>query len=188
MRVLLKDATKEPTAENILVSPQRTVDSFETLSGATAPFGFLADVDYETVTRAVKVGSRRRAGEFRFSIQGMAQDLRKLAEELGKYELGSKLGLRVKGDSYVLIDGEATRIDRAGGLTWEDRVAIGPLVSPKVFMNARGRVEYIRCDGTVEVELDASDRDRIERATGKRVPKVRKFPLACIEKLGEVKD
>jgi hypothetical protein len=67
-------------------------------------------------------------------------------------------------------------------------VAIGPSVSPKVFMNARGRVEYIRCDNTVEVELDASDRDRIERATGKRVPKVRKFPRACIEKLREVKD
>lgn len=188
MRVLLKDAAEKATAENILVPPQRTVASLATLSGATAPFGFLADADYDTVVKAIQAGSRRRAGEFRFSIQSMSQDLRKLAEELGNYELGSKLSLRVKGDGYVLEDGEATRIDRSGGLTWEDRVAIGPSVSPKAFMNARGRVEYIRCDNTVEVELDASDRDRIERATGKRVPKVRKFPRACIEKLREVKD
>jgi hypothetical protein len=105
MRVLLKDAAEKATAENILVPPQRTVASLETLSGATAPFGFLADVDYDTVVKAIQAGSRRQAGEFRFSIQSMSQDLRKLAEELANYELGSKLSLRVKGDGYVLEDG-----------------------------------------------------------------------------------
>jgi hypothetical protein len=132
--------------------------------------------------KALKAGARRRAGEFGFSG---TRDLRDLAEALVEFELDSQFCLKVKGDSYALDDSKATRIDLAERLTWEDRVVIGPSVTPKTFMNARGRVDYVNTDNTVGVELDAGDRDRIERATGEQVPMLIKFPRACIEKLTE---
>jgi len=188
MRVLLKDAAAKPNAENILVTPLRTVASLETLSGETAPHGFLAEVVNGTVVEAIEAGAKQRAGEFGFSIREMVKDLRDLADALVEFELGSKFSIKVTGDSWALDESEATRIDRAEGLTREDRVVIGASVTPKTYMNARGRVESIRPGNTVEVELDAGDRDRIERATGESVPRLIKFPYACIEKDAEVKD
>jgi len=60
---------------------------------------------------------------------------------------------------------------------------VGPTISPRTFLNARGRVVSIKGD-KVQVELDAGDRDRIERATGKPERETIPFPLVCVEKLG----
>lgn len=47
----------------------------------------------------------------------MAKDLKWLDKALADFEVGSKLGLKVKGSSYALDDSEAKRINRAEGLT-----------------------------------------------------------------------
>ena len=73
---------------------------------------------------------------------------------------------------------------RAEGLTKGDLVAIGPTISPRTLMNARGRVLAIQGD-RVGVELDAGDCDRYERATGKQLAQRTTFPLNTIEKVPE---
>jgi len=85
-------------------------------------------------------------------------------------------------DLYVLDDSEATRIDRAKGLKVGERVAIGPAAKPKVLVNAHGTA--IAIDGKkVEVEIDAGDRDRLERATGEAVRESETFHIGFLEKL-----
>jgi hypothetical protein len=54
--------------------------------------------------------------------------------------------------------------------------------SPRAFMNAQARVLAVK-GRRVEIELDAGDRDRIQRATGKEAARRPTVPLECVEKV-----
>ncbi len=181
MRVLLKEGADAATSESILVLPQLTGATLETLSGDAVAKGVVAEVDGKTVTSALEAGARARKDEFVTAI-----DLRKgvnwLHKALTVYELGSKIGLKPTPRGFTLDESEAKLINRAVGLANGDTIGVGPRISPKAFMNARGRVLSIKGD-KVEVKLEAGDRDRIQRATGKELPEHTTFPLACVEKV-----
>lgn len=62
-----------------------------------------------------------------------------------------------------------------------DRIAIGPNITPKALMNARG--EVLAVNGTrVKVRLTAGDLKRVKRATGKAFAAETSVPKVCIEK------
>lgn len=179
MKVLLKEGAKKATATTILILPRLNASTLETLAGEAAPHGIVTEADDKAVLEAVNACDRTE----QFIL---GRDLYKAAawmyKALGQYENGSKIGLRLTGRGYALDDSQANRVNRAEGLAKGDAVVVGPTISPRTFMNARGRVVSIKGD-KVQVELDAGDRDRIERATGKPQRETIPFPLACIEKL-----
>jgi hypothetical protein len=181
MRVLLKEGADAATSESILVLPQLTGSMFETLSGESVSKGVVAEVDRKTVTSALNAGARSRKDEF-VTAKDLQKDVKWLAKAVGEYELGSKIGLEPTPRGFMLDESEAKRINRAEGLTTGDTIAIGPTISPKTFMNARGRVVSTKGD-KVEVRLDDGDRDRIQRATGKGVAEITTIPRNGVEKL-----
>lgn len=179
MRVLLKEGADAATSESILVLPQALGNTLETLSGDPVSKGLVTVVGDEALTSALHVALQARADEF-LSAKDLLKDLKWLHIGLGEYEAGSKVGLRPTQKGFALDDSEAIRINRAQGLAQGDTIAIGPTLSPKTYMNARGRVVSMRGD-KVTVKLDAGDRDRVERATGKEVAERIKVPLLCVE-------
>lgn len=184
MRVLLTSTDADPTSDTILVLPQDgTGDNFETLTGDRFAAGFAAEADNALLTEAVNASARQRADEG-VRAEGLAADVRWLHKALADCEPGSKIALKVERGGYVLDDSQATRIDRAKGLRVGDRVAIGPAVAArkKILVNAHGKALAI--DGKqVEVEIDAGDRDRLERATGETVRETETFHIGFLEKL-----
>ncbi len=179
MKVLLREGAKKATATTILILPRLGGSTLETLAGKAVPHGIVAEADDKAVLDAVNACNR--TDEF---ITG--RELYKAAtwmyKALGEYEDGSKIGLRVTGRGNALNDSEAKRVNRTEGLAKGDTVAVGPTISPGTYMNARGRVVAVKGD-KVQVELDAGDRDRLERATGKPQRKTVPFPLVCVEKV-----
>ncbi len=181
MRVLLKEDAEKATAASILVLPQEIETTFETLSGEAVPDGgIVAEADYSTVALAVNTGAKDRAQTI--TPKKLLKQVEWIARALSPYEVGSKIGLHIVGDGWALDASKAKRIDRAEGLSEGDTIAVGPTISPRRFMNARGRVISIN-DESVLVELEAGDRDRIHRATGKEQAKCVSFPLVCVEKV-----
>ena len=182
MRVLLREGAEKATAAVILVLAQETETTFETLSGEAIPGGgIVAEADYSTLAQAVDAGARDRAAQGATSTTLLKQ-VEWMARALSPYEIGSKIGLHILRHGWALDDSEAKRIDRAEGLSEGDTIAVGPTISPKSFMNARGRVISVNEESAL-VELEAGDRDRIHRATGKKQAKNVSFPLACVEKV-----
>jgi hypothetical protein len=178
MRVLLKEGAEKPTAAGILVLPQE----IETVSGeGVRDGGIVADADYSTVVQAVTSGAKDRAAQS-VTPKGLFKLVEWMARALSAYEIGSKIGLHITGHGWALDDSEAKPINRAEGLSEGDTIAVGPTISPKRLMNARGRVVSIN-DKRALVELDAGDRDRIRRATGRKQPKHVSFWLLCVEKV-----
>jgi hypothetical protein len=182
MRVLLTSTDATPTAHTILVLPQDgDGDSFETLSGESVEAGFVTEAENELLTEAVNGSARERAKQG-INAKALAADIRWLHNKLAECEHGSKLGLILERGGYVLDDSEATRIDRAKGLKEGDRIAVGPAAKSNTLINAHGMV--IAIDGKqVEVEIDAGDRDRLERATGMTVRESETFHIGFLEKL-----
>jgi hypothetical protein len=181
MRVLLKEGADAATPESILVLPRLGGNTLETLTGDAVAKGVIAEVDQKTVTSALNAAARARKDEF-VTTKDLQKDVKWLNKALGEYEIGSKIGLKSTSRGFTLDDSEAQRINRTEGLAEGDVIAVGPTVSPRTFMNARGRVLSINGD-RVEVELDPGDRDRIQRATGKKVAEHPTFPLVCVERV-----
>lgn len=182
MRVLLKEGAEKATAASILVLPQLGETTLETLSGeAVSNGGIVAEAEYAVVAGAINTGAGDRAAQA-ITPKKLLKEVEWMAKALGPYEIGSKIGLRFTGRGCALDDSEAQRMNRAEGLAEGDTIAVGPTISPRTFMNARGKVVSIKGE-RVEVELDPGDRDRIQRATGKGVTEHPTFPLACVEKV-----
>jgi hypothetical protein len=180
MRVLLKASAEEAGASTILVLPPEGETMFETVSGEAERHGTVGEVERSAVGRAISAavlgrGPRGRSAETLF---GAAEWM---ARALGPYEVGSRIGLHLHGRGCTLDTSQANRIDRAPGLAEGDEITLGPPIS-ETFINARGRVLSIRGDG-VQVELDAGDRDRIERSTIRRFSPVTTFPRLCVERV-----
>ena len=184
MKVLLKEGADEATAASVLIMPRLSDDALETLSGEMIPYGIVAEADEAALVDALNAGARAR-GHHLLTARALRKETQWMSKALAGYEVGSKIGLRVKGTGALsLDDSEAKLINRAEGLTKGDLVAIGPTISPRTLMNARGRVLAIQGD-RVGVELDAGDCDRYERATGKQLAQRTTFPLNTIEKVPE---
>lgn len=184
MKVLLKDAAEEATATSVLIIPRRIDDAFETLSGEAVPHGFVAEADEGPLIDAINAGARERGDQF-LTAKDLQKETQWMSKALAELEVGSKIGLMDKGGGTLTLDvSEAKKINRAEGLAVGDLVAIGPWISPKTIMNARGRVVSIKGD-KVGVAVDAGDRDRYERLTGKQLAQRTTFPLNTIEKVPE---
>ncbi len=184
MKVLLKHGADKATAATVLILPQLIDDALETLSGESAPYGIVAETDEAALVDALNAGARAR-GHHVLTARALRKEAQWMSKALAGYEVGSKIGLIVKGGgAFRLDDSEAIRVNRAEGLTKGDLVAMGPTVSPRTLMNARGRVLAVKGD-RVGVELDAGDCDRCERATGKQVAQRTTFPINTIEKVPE---
>ncbi|HUC06494.1 MAG TPA: hypothetical protein VMR96_00245 [Solirubrobacterales bacterium] len=136
--------------------------------------------DEKTLTTAIKAGVKKRGNDY-VDTKALVKGVQWMDKALADYEQGSKIGLDVSKSGYALDDSEATPINRAEGLTEGDTVAIGPRVSPKALMNARGQILSIDGD-KVEVELEAGDRDRFQRATGKQAAERMTFHVGYLEK------
>jgi hypothetical protein len=183
MKVLLKDGAHAATSETILIPPLVRGSTLETLSGDPVSKGVVTEIGGKALTSALDAAAQARADEF-ISAKALLNEVRSLAKGLADYELGSKIGLKPTPRGFALDDSEASRINRAEGLAAGDAIAIGPTITPRALMNARGRVVSIKGD-KVTVELDAGDRDRFERATGKQVAEREEFPLLCVEKVAK---
>jgi hypothetical protein len=179
MKVLLKEGAKKATATTILILPRLDGKTLETLAGKAVPHGIVAEADDKAVLDAVNACDRT---EQFISGRDLYKAARWMYKALGEYENGSKMSLEQTDRGNTLDDSEAKRINRVEGLTKGDTIAVGPTISPRTFLNARGRVVSIKGD-KVEVKLDAGDRDRIERATGNLERETIPFPLVCVEKL-----
>jgi hypothetical protein len=180
MRVLLKEGAEKATAATILVLPQLEGSAFETLSGEDVPRGVVAAADEKTLSAAIKAGVEKRGNDY-VDTKALVKGIQWMDKALADYEQSSKIGLDVSKRGYALEDSEATPINRAEGLTEGDTVAIVPRISPKALMNARGR--FLSIDGDkVEIELEAGDRDRFQRATGKRAAEHMTFYVGYLEK------
>ena len=187
MKVLLKDGAEEATATSVLIVPRRIDDAFETLSGEAVPHGFVAEADEGPLRAAINAGARERGDQF-LTAKDLQKETQWMSKALAELEVGSKIGLTDKGGGTLTLDvSEAKKINRAEGLAVGDLVAIGPWISPKAIMNARGRVVSIEGD-TVDIALDAGDRDRYERATGKPLSRQTTFHISTIEKVAEGSD
>lgn len=181
MRVLLEEGAEGATSESILVLPQTSGSTLETLAGDPATKGLVAEVDEKAVVSAVNAAARSRRDEF-IAAKDLMHGLRWLHKGLGDYAVGSKIGIEPSPKGFVLDDSEAERIDRAAGLAKGDTVAIGPLLRPRRYLNARGKVHSIKGD-TVTVDLDPGDRDRLTRAHDKPIPERLKVPRIGVEKV-----
>jgi hypothetical protein len=181
MRVLLKEGADTATADSILVLPQVTRAMLETLSGEAVAKGVVAEVNSATLSSALRAGAVARQDQF-VTAKVLQEDVRWLTRALARYEVGSKISLKTTSRGFALDDSEATQVDRAAGLSERDTIAVGPLISPKTFLNARA--EVVSVDGDkVQVQWAAGDRDRIQRATGKELAERTTIPLACVEKV-----
>jgi hypothetical protein len=118
---------------------------------------------------------------FRFTeAKDLKRDVRWIAKRLVDVPDGTTVRLVTKGDSYGLDIPEDATPDRSEGLKVGSQVAIGPNVSPKAMMNARGKVKSIKGNRAV-VELDEGDLNRIERSTGKKFRRETSMPLSTLE-------
>jgi hypothetical protein len=181
MRVLLKEGAAGATSQSILVLPQASGSTLETLAGDAEAKGLVAEVDERAVVSAVNAAADSRRDEF-VAAKDLMGDLKWLHKAIGAYEAGSKIGLTPSPKGFTLDDSEAIRTDRAAGLAEGDTIAVGPDIRPKTYLNARGKVVSIKGD-KVEVELDPGDRDRLERATAKPIAKRIKLPRVGVEKV-----
>lgn len=179
MKVLLKAGAEGPAATSILVLPREAETTFETLSGEAEHRGFVAEVEKSVVSAAISAAVMNRGYQGR-SAETLFEATESMARALNPCEVGSRIGLRFLGRSCSLDVSQAKSINRAPGLDEGDQVTIGPPVA-ETFVNARGCVISIRGEA-VQVELDAGDRERIERSTIRRLPPVTIFPRVCVER------
>lgn len=183
MKVLLKQGAEAATPATILLPAVLRNAAFESLIGEAIAFGekaILADADEPSVLAAVNEATRER--EDGVTAKQLAGHLRHLNKALADYETGSKIGLQDADEGVGFEVSEARRVNRAKELAKNDLVVAGPSIRPLPYMNARGKVVSIG-GGNVEVELDPGDRDRIERARGRRIAACLTMPVSCVEKI-----
>jgi hypothetical protein len=180
MKVLLTEGTEEASAASILVIPQVPETTFETLSGKAQDRGIVAEAHYAAVMKAVNTAVWERAVP-RITSEGLLKEAEWMARALDTYEVGSRILLGVTDRGWYFDASQAKRVDRAVGLAEGDVIAVGPSAS-REWLNARGRVVSIGPE-QVHVELQAGDRERIERATCKKLPERTVFSRFLVEKV-----
>ena len=181
MRILLREGAEHAGAASILVLPQEGETTFETLSGQAERQGIVTEFERLLVGRAIGAAFTGRGRPSR-SAQTLFEWTEWMARALGPYETGSRIGLRFLRRGCALDTSQAEQIDRAPGLAEGQQITLGPPIS-ETYMNARGRVVSLRGE-RVEVELDAGDRERIERSTIRPLPSPMTFPRLCVERAG----
>lgn len=180
MRVLLREGAERPSAESIVIFPHEIETSPVTLCGEAARGGIVAEADtspLEIVNRLIT-----RCGPQADEPEKLIWEVTWMAKALGPYEVGSRIGIHLFANGWSLDTSEATPIDRAPGLAEGDAISIGP-PQEDAFVNARGTVASLAGE-LVWVELDAGDRERIERTVIKRLPRRMSFPRLCVERVG----
>jgi hypothetical protein len=183
MRVLLKEGAERATAASILVLPKEVETTFVTLSGEGVPRGgIVAEADYWIVVDAVNTAAKGRAAQT-ITAKKLLKQVKWMNRALCPYETGSKIGLHILSHGWTLDVSEAKPINRTEGFSEGDTIVVGPAISSMKLMNARGRVVSINSESAL-IELEAGDRERIERATGRRLPKHTSFSLVSVEKVG----
>lgn len=182
MRVLLKEGARRATAASILVLPKLIETTLETLSGeADSNGGIVAEAESAVVADAISTAVKDRAAPT-ITPRKLLKEVEWMAKALGPYEIGSEIGLHFNGCGCELDDSQARRIDGGEGLSEADAIAVGPTISWRTLMNVGGRVISIN-NGSVVVELEVGDRDRIQCATGKEQPARISIPFLCVEKV-----
>lgn len=108
------------------------------------------------------------------------RDIRFFVKASADVPVGTEAELDATGRGYRIKFPDAVKVNRAEGLAVGVSIAIGPAISPKAFMNARGKI--VAVNGTkVTVEFDANDIDRINRSTGKTYKTTMNMPKTCVE-------
>lgn len=100
-------------------------------------------------------------------LRDINRDIRFIAKCVADVADGAVVGVIAKARGLTLDIPKAAQPNRQDGLKVGAKIAVGPNVSPKAFINARGTV--VAVNGTkATVEFDAGDIDRVNRATGKK--------------------
>jgi hypothetical protein len=198
LKVLINPETRAPLVFPILGEKFVGVDREEAEKGEVAEMNEMVVMSrIEATIRERDLKARRAAGAedddtvtmvpidmedpFRFTeAKDLKRDVRWIAKRLVDVPDGTTVSLVTKGDSYGLDIPEDAKPDRSEGLKVGSHVAIGPNVSPKAMMNARGKVKSIKGNRAV-VELDEGDLNRIERSTGKKFRRETSMPLSTLE-------
>jgi hypothetical protein len=178
MKILLKEGASTATHQTILVLPQGLGTKFETLAGDEVDAGIVSEADSASLNAAINTGARERDDE-RIPPQHLLKEVTWMAKALGELEPGSPIGLISTRKGYKLDVSKAQRITYAEGLKEGDLIVVGSK-APQAYMNARGWVTSINGE-RVEVELEAADRDRIQRVLGKDVPTPLSIHIECLE-------
>lgn len=106
-------------------------------------------------------------GPFRhYDRRAILRNLKYITQSLADVPEGTEVGLNTNGRGTALDIPRAALKDRTEGLKTGSQIAVGPEVTPRQFINARGVVKSIKGQ-RVMVEFDAADIDRVNRATGK---------------------
>ena len=115
-------------------------------------------------------------------LKDTRRDLKWLNKALIDTEVGTEIGMTYTGSGIKLDVPKGSRPNRAEGLKPGDKIAVGPNIRPKAWMNARGEVVEIN-GKRAACKIDAGDRDRIHRSTGKAVSEIAKLPIGSVEKI-----
>jgi hypothetical protein len=103
MKALLKGGADKATAATVLILPQRINDALETLAGEAVSHGVVAEADEAALIDALNAAAKERADQFL-----TAKDLRKetqwMSKALSEFEVGSQIGLNVKGGGRFELD------------------------------------------------------------------------------------
>jgi hypothetical protein len=114
------------------------------------------------------------------TVADVMRDVRWIGKALARLDVavGVKVGVKTtgRGSSLVLPEPTAAAYEPKVG----DRIAVGPMISPKALMNARG--EVVAVNGTrATVRFNAGDLKRVQRATGKGFRPETTVPKSCLE-------
>lgn len=193
------------TAPNgsVLVFDPNGSASFTALDGTSYPKGIVSDVADVTVAQqmqatlrqvanAVKQAEATRSkddlgipfgtgGVFAFvERRDLLRDVQFIQSNVTDVAVGTEVGVLAKGRGLTLDIPQSARPNYQDGLKVGSQIAVGPNVTPKAFINARGTV--IAINGVrATVEFDARDIDRVRRATGKNFPAQTKMHKSTLE-------
>lgn len=155
-------------------------DKFELLNGeAVDGKCVVAEVPHGAAERQAISGLKDKRREY-VEKKDIMRDLRWQSKALADVAEGTEVGLILSGRGYRLDIPDDARPNRIEGIKQGAKVAVGPNISPKAWMNLHGTVEAIKGQ-RVMVKADEGDADRVKRATGKNVPAVVSMPLSSIE-------
>lgn len=187
-----------PTGSVLVFDPNGSV-SFTALDGTSHATGIVAEVlDREVsmqMAAALTAVKMQRAeaqtdgvgvpygtgGVFAYSERSdFLRDTRFITKCVADAKDGTIVTVKRSGRGLTLDVPKDALPNRQAGLAIGVRVAVGPNVSPKALMNAHGTV--VSVNGVkADVEFDAGDIDRVNRATGKRFGTIVKMHKATLE-------
>lgn len=166
----------------LVTIPMLGGNEFQTLDGEIAgKTAVVDDIPQVAINTAITGALKIKVNEY-FERKDFNREFKFFAKVLADVAVDAEVGLLASGRGYRLDVPEDARPNRTEGLAKGAAVAIGPHISPKALMNARGVVESL--NGTkATVLLDEGDLDRVNRATGKSFSNPVKFPKTALEVL-----